>query len=235
MADFYCYVQNGVIERYNITKPKAHQLPDGSNHVYGTNVTDAELAADGYFPIVGEAPVYDSATQRLEGPVYAVGNGVVTRSYTANEIPRVELTEPVWDAIKVERERRKESGFSLVVNGVTHWFHSDAGSKMQHFGNKDTARDQLESGSSMASPLLDPTTGQAIAWKTLTPEGAPEFWLPLTCQLAFDIVKAGKAADFAQHRAAVIHKAAMEASESPASYSFMQDAGKTKWPVVFGE
>lgn len=141
----------------------------------------------------------------------------------------------MWEAIKAERERRKEAGFSLLVNGVTHWFHSDAGSKMQHFGNKDTARDQIETGSSMVSPLIDPTTGQAIAWKTLTPEGAPEVWLPLTCQLAFDIVKAGKAAEFAQHRAAVIHKAQMEASANPAKYSFAQDAGKTKWPTVFGE
>jgi hypothetical protein len=77
MADFYCYVVNGVIERYNITKPKAH-----GNTAFGENVTDDELAALGYFPIVGEPPAYDGATERLEGPTYTVGEGVVTRSYT---------------------------------------------------------------------------------------------------------------------------------------------------------
>lgn len=140
-----------------------------------------------------------------------------------------------WDEIKAERDRRKAGGFKVVVNGVTYWFHSDAGSKVQHIGNKDTARDQLAAGGVMTDALLDPETGTPIVWKALTAAGEPEVWLPLTCQLAFDIVKAGKAAELAHHRSAEQQKAAMETSSNPATYDFMQDAAKTRWPIIFGE
>lgn len=133
-----------------------------------------------------------------------------------------EVKAAAWERIKAERDRRAEASGFVVV---TKWYHSDGTSKLQHLGNKDTARDQLAAGGTMASALLDPVGGQQIVWKTM--DGT---FVPLTCQLAFDIVKAGKGAEFAHFKAAETHKAAMEASADPAAYDF-KSAG---WPATFG-
>ena len=145
----------------------------------------------------------------------------------ANATGRPTLQDPppptaaaVWENIKAERDRRTEqSGFQ--VGGK--WYHSDAKSKLQHLGNKDTARDQIAAGGTMADPLRDPLSGQPIPWKTM--DGS---WQPLTVQLAFDIVNAGKAAELAHHAAAERHRAAMEAAADPAAYDF-----STGWPPAF--
>ncbi|HEY9460363.1 MAG TPA: hypothetical protein VIR04_06150 [Paralcaligenes sp.] len=128
----------------------------------------------------------------------------------------------IWEGIKAERDRRsQQSGFQCVGK----WFHSDSISKTQHLGNKDTARDQLDEGGAMDDALVDPATGENIVWKTM--DGT---WQPLTCQIAFDIVKAGKGAEFAHYRAAEMHRVAMEASAQPAEYDY-----STGWPLAFGE
>lgn len=127
----------------------------------------------------------------------------------------------VWEKIKSERDRRKAGG----VKVGTKWFHSDEASKTQHLANKDTARDQLAVGGQMSDFLLDPETGVRIAWKTM--DGTS---ILLTCQLAFDIVKAAKAHDLAIFAVAEQHRVAMEASPDPAAYDF-----STNWPKIFGE
>ena len=134
--------------------------------------------------------------------------------------PPASTADAIWENIKAERDRRTEqSGFQ--VGGK--WYHSDAKSKLQHLGNKDTARDQIAAGGTMADPLRDPLSGQPIPWKTM--DGS---WQPLTVQLAFDIVNAGKAAELAHHAAAERHRAAMEAAANPEAYDF-----STGWPPAF--
>lgn len=114
MADFYCYVQNGVIERYNIAKPKAH-----GNTAFGANVTDEELVALGYFPIVGEPPAYDSATEHLNGPIYTVGDGVVARSYTVvNYEPLVPSSVPMWKARTVLIDAGLLDAVDAFINSI---------------------------------------------------------------------------------------------------------------------
>lgn len=138
------------------------------------------------------------------------------------EYPQLqEVKGALWEAIKAERDRRSASS-GFMVGGK--WYHSDSASKVQHLGNKDTARDQLAAGGTMPSALLDPVGGQQIVWKTM--DGS---FQPLTCQLAFDIVKAGKGAELAHFAAAETHRAGMEAAADPAAYDF--SAG---WPQAFG-
>lgn len=131
-----------------------------------------------------------------------------------------DIKSATWERIKAERDRRKTTGGFQCAG---KWFHSDDRSLSHHFGNKDTARDQLEAGGVMADPLM--VNGSQLPWKTM--DGT---WLPLTCQLAFDIVLAGKNSEAAIHQAAEIHRVTMESSADPASYDF-----STGWPAVFGE
>lgn len=126
-----------------------------------------------------------------------------------------------WAAIRTERDRRKNLGFMCAGR----WYHSDAESKTQHLGNKDTARDQLAAGDDQAAPLRDPITNQVIVWKTMDGQ-----FVPLTCGLAIDIVAAGKSAEFKVFAAAETHRAQMMASPDPGAYDFTGG-----WPAVFGE
>lgn len=139
MADFYCYVVNGVIERYNIQKPKAH-----GNTAFGAGVTDEELSEHGYFPIVGEAPAYDSATQRLEGPVYAVGDGVVTRTYQVVAKPLADLQASKREAVNAECDRR----MSLLV--ATYPVQEVA-----TFAKQETEARAYVADNAAATPLID--------------------------------------------------------------------------------
>ena len=131
----------------------------------------------------------------------------------------------IWQKIKVERDRRKAGGVKVQVGGVDKWFHTDDASKTQHLANKDTAQDQLAVGGQMSDFLLDPETGAKIPWKTM--DGT---FTPMTCQLAFDIVKAAKSGELATFAAAETHRVAMEASADPASYDYSGG-----WPKIYGE
>ncbi len=66
---------------------------------------------------------------------------------------------------------------------------------------------------------------QGIGWKTLD-NGI----VAMTPTLAGQIFAAAAASDLAIYTAALVHKAAMEASEDPAAYDF--SAG---WPAIYGD
>lgn len=123
-----------------------------------------------------------------------------------------------WTAIKFMREQIKAGG----VLATGKWFHSDADSRIQHLGLKDSARDVLAAGGAMADRLK--IAGQDIPWKTM--DGS---FVLMTAQIAFDIVAAVALLDAMAHIKAEQHKGAMEASADPASYDY-----STGWPAVFG-
>ncbi len=137
--------------------------------------------------------------------------------------PVADIKAEKWDAIKVERDRRKSGGFKVKVGSSNKWFHSDADSRIQHLGLKDKARDLIAGGGAMTDKLT--ILGQTVKWKTM--DGS---FVDVSAQVAFDIVAAAGDLDAQLFAAAETHKAAMEASADPASYDF--SAG---WPKSFGE
>jgi len=124
----------------------------------------------------------------------------------------------LWESIKAERDRRKAGGFKVGAL----WFHSDADSRIQHFGLKDKARDVLAAGGAMTDNLT--ILGQPVRWKTM--DGS---FANVTAQSAFDIVAAAGDLDARLFAVAETHRAAMEAAPDPAAYDF--SAG---WPETFG-
>lgn len=115
-----------------------------------------------------------------------------------------EIKDEKWDAIKAERDHRTENGGYKVG---TKWFHSDQKSRSQQLG----------------LVLLGANIPAGLQWKTM--DGS---FVTMTQQLAGQILAAGAASDQAIFAAAETHKAAMEASNDPASYDF--SAG---WPATF--
>ena len=124
------------------------------------------------------------------------------------------------EAIKVHRTALKFSG--VYVASVGKWFHSDAAeSRVQLMGLKDLARDTLAAGGSMNSVLQK--LGQDVYWKTM--DGS---FVPMTCQLAFDVVAAVGDLDAMCHGVAEQHRAAMLAAPDPLAYDW-----RTGWPAVY--
>lgn len=127
----------------------------------------------------------------------------------------------VWEQIKAHRTALKFSG--VFVASAGKWFHSDAAeSRVQLMGLKDLARDTLAAGGSMNTALQK--LGQNVYWKTM--DGS---FVPITCQLAFDVVAAVGDLDALCHSVAEQHHAAMLAAADPLAYDW-----RTGWPAVYG-
>lgn len=110
-----------------------------------------------------------------------------------------------WEAIKVERDRRKGGG--VLVAGK--WFHSDDASRIQQLG-------LVIMGANIPSNLQ---------WKTL--DGS---FVSMTQTLANQIFVSSAGSDQAIFAKAKWHKAVMEASTNPAAYDFSQG-----WPQTYEE
>jgi len=107
-----------------------------------------------------------------------------------------------WEAIKASRDERKNGG-ALVG---TKWFHTDADSRIQQLGL-----------------VLMGAGVPTVQWKTM--DGT---FAAMTPALAGQIFQAVAALDMALFANAEAHRAAMEASATPATYDF-----STGWPEHF--
>lgn len=126
----------------------------------------------------------------------------------------------IWSLIKAERDRRTQEGGCLVDS---NWFHTDTFSRSQWLGIKDQARDLLAAGGAMTDPIQK--QGTQVQWKTMNGS-----FVPVTIQLAFDVVAALGDSDAAIFEAAEIHKAAMMNTALPEAYDYLKG-----WPVSYGE
>lgn len=123
-----------------------------------------------------------------------------------------------WTLIKAERDRRAEAGVQVGA----HWFHTDNTSRIKQLGLKDMARDAMANGETGSTVLQK--LGTDIGWKTMA--GA---FVPMTVQLAIDIVAKVGDLDALIFYVAEQHRIAMEASADPLAYDF-----STGWPALFG-
>lgn len=74
MNEIYCLIEDGAIARYNVQLPivlNGTTIPRGAEGV----------EAFGLYPVVGEAPEYDPATETRNGPTYAIEGQTVRRAW----------------------------------------------------------------------------------------------------------------------------------------------------------
>jgi hypothetical protein len=112
-----------------------------------------------------------------------------------------------WEYIKVQRDNRKAGG--VLVDG--NWYHTDDASRIQWIGIKDSARDVLAAGGKMTDAIQ--IQNQNLLWKTLS--GA---FVPVTVQLAFDVVQATKDLDAILFATAESKRVALNAVTDPATF-----------------
>ena len=132
--------------------------------------------------------------------------------------PSIEIVrERAWEGIKAERDRRKAGGVLVGEN----WFHSDADSRIQWLGTKDSARDILAAGGTTAD--LVNVDGVALLWKTMSGQ-----FTQVDVALAFAVVDATKVLDKRLFAVAEQKRMEMEASPDPASYDVLSG-----WPDTY--
>ena len=146
-------------------------------------------------------PQYDPATHAVretapvggvqQWEVYALPAEEATANQAAARVAK-------WEAIMVERDRRK----ALGVKVGDHWYHSDADSRIQQI-----------------SLFVMGASVPPIQWKTLTTTPQPVF-VTMTQTIAAGIFQNTAASDAAIFAAAETHRIAMEASPTPETYDF---------------
>lgn len=196
--------------------------------VGGEPVMLADHRGTVYSTSTGEAKPFDALGELPDGltvnPRPSLAHAWVDGQWQVSAELGSELREKTedssWALIKDERARRSIAG--IMVG--SQWVHSDVFSRSQWLGLKDNARDALAAGRTMADGLLD-SDGQAIVWKML--DGA---FLPVTAQLAFDVVAAVTRSDIALFTFAEQHNSAMRAATDPAAYDHT-----TGWPKSYAE
>ena len=144
-------------------------------------------------------PDYDPATHAVreaapvdgvqQWEVYALPAEEATANQAAARVAK-------WEAIMVERDRRK----ALGVKVGDHWYHSDADSRIQQI-----------------SLFVMGASVPPIQWKTLTTTPQPGF-VTMTQTIAAGIFQNTAASDAAIFAAAEAHRIAMEAMSDPENY-----------------
>lgn len=126
---------------------------------------------------------------------------------------KIRKQEIMWERIKAYRDHREESGVSVMVNGVTYWFHSDAKSLIKYLFLLFLAT------------VFSSVFPSALKWKTM---GGDEVQLsPMDVIAVFNRVLYIGNYVFELGR---IHRQQMLLADDPESYDYT-----TGWPPIFGE
>ena len=166
--------------------------------------------------IVGDPSVYENIRWDDE-------NNIIPKE-TLDGLNLSTIRANIWEKIKEVRDSRKFKG--IYVSGK--WFHNDPDSRTQWLGLKDKARDVLTSGGNSSTVLTinHPTMGVVnINWSTMD-----NSYIPVTVQLAMDVVNKTGDMDGILYGVALYHKQQVYASSTPETYNYM-----VGWPAIYGE
>jgi hypothetical protein len=80
----YCKVNNGVIEKYNLTR---------KSFGVGENSSESTCSDKGYYKVIDNVPTIDTTTQRVSGSAYTIDEATktVVKTYSVIDIPLEEL------------------------------------------------------------------------------------------------------------------------------------------------
>ncbi len=197
-----------------------------------------QLDADGYFvgmTVADESPL-EPGVWLMPAHTVDVAAPEVPEGYRAEwsganfdleEIPAEPEPEPPtlverrairWEQVKVERKRRTDGG--VLVN--THWFQTDADSRIQFLRLDQKAANAMAAGGLLTDLLT--VAGQDIYWKTYD-----NGLVPMTVALAQGIALAIEVLDAMAFARGEQLRAQIEVSEDPESIDIT-----TGWPVIYG-
>ena len=156
-----------------------------------------------FYPEVGCHSEGDGTV--YEDIIYDYGDSIPEKSVLDAKMTDA-IKVDMWENIKTERDRRKDTGGYKVGN---YWFHSDTTSRIQQ----------------VALAMLGANLPANILWKTMS--GA---FVPMTPTLAAQIFQAAMVSDTIIFATAEQKKTAMMASSDPENFDYLSG-----WPKIYGE
>jgi hypothetical protein len=163
-------------------------------------------------------PKFDPLGQVLEESLPSLDGGGWLQQWTVSDLlpeqaaqNRTDAITALWGAIKAERDRRRFEG---GVWAAGCWFKSDNQAVGEY------------TAMAMLGTSVPGTTVLRQAWRTM----APDTVIPMTPNLAKQILFAGFTSLGAIDDAALAHLAALQSSDNPSTYDF-----SSGWPAAYGE
>ena len=125
----YCKVNNGVIEKYNLTR---------KSFGVGANSDESTCSDKGYYLVIDNVPTIDTATQRVSGSTYTIDEvtKTVTKVYTVVDIPQEELI--------AKKVLEGETYIKTTVKGVVDAFNTKYGVKFDSIYNMAIYKDDMD-------------------------------------------------------------------------------------------
>jgi len=93
-------------------------LDDGSTRTSLSELSAAQLAEIGVYPVVGTAPEYDAGTQRLVGPTLALDGDHVNATWTVEDLSAEEAAERLEAAKAAKRAEIAAARFASETGGI---------------------------------------------------------------------------------------------------------------------
>lgn len=111
----YAQIKNGSITIFN-SLPFRVTLADGTTRTSLSELSAAQLAEIGVYPVVGTAPEYDAGTQRLVGPTLALDGDHVAATWEIESLSAEEIAE-ILAAAKAAKKAEMSAAFNAHIAG----------------------------------------------------------------------------------------------------------------------
>ena len=118
----YAQIKNGSMTTFDVL-PFRVSLADGSTRTSLSELSAAQLAEIGVYPVVGTAPEHDPSTQRLVGPSLALDGDHVAALWTVESLSAEEIAAILAGAktAKIaEIQAASDAAIAQLESGYTH-------------------------------------------------------------------------------------------------------------------
>jgi len=114
----YAQIKNGSIATFDAL-PFRVSLADGSTRTSLSELSAAQLAEIGVYPVVGTAPEYDEWTQRLVGPSLVLDGDHVDATWTVEDLSAEEIAAILAGAKAAKKQEIAAARYAAEIAGVT--------------------------------------------------------------------------------------------------------------------
>ena len=114
----YAQIVNGSMTTFDVL-PFRVSLADGTTRTSLSELSAAQLAEIGVYPVVGTAPEHDASTQRLVGPSLALDGDHVTAVWTVEDLSAEEIATILAAAKSAKKSEIAAARYAAEIAGVT--------------------------------------------------------------------------------------------------------------------
>ena len=114
----YCQIKGSEYVMFG-TLPFRVALADGTTRTSLSELSSAQLAEIGVYPVVGVAPEHDPSTQRLVGPTLVLDGDHVDATWTVESLSAEEIAEILAAAKTAKKSEIAAARYAAEIAGVT--------------------------------------------------------------------------------------------------------------------